>query len=158
MKIHDENTLLDHEFCVETAHVFIETIKNILFLSEIEREKSFCYHSDDELEILYQYIEPIDKYIRTVIATTKDRTLIIEYAKISFGNPYIWKNVPPFEVLNELFIAPYLLEINLSDGELQVLVDEISEFVELVFDGNDELVDQTIDYLGELLHIEIDKC
>lgn len=158
MKIHDEKTLDEYEFCVETAHIFVNTIRNVLLLTEIEREKSFCYHSDDELETLYQYIEPIDKYIRTVIATTKDRTLIIEYAKISFGNPYIWKNVPPLEVLNELFIAPYLLEINLSDSELQVLVDEISEFVELVFDGNDELVDQTIDYLGELLHIEIDKC
>lgn len=158
MKIHDEKTLDEHEFCVETAHVFVEAIKNILLLSEIEREKSFRYHSDDELEPLYQYIEPIDKYIRTVVDSTKDRTLIIEYAKVCFGNPYIWKNTPPLEVLNELFIAPYLLEINLSDNELQSLIDEISDFVELVFDGNEELVDQTIEYLGELLHIDIDKC
>ena len=38
MKTHDEKTLVEHEFCVETAHVFIETIKNTLLLSEIERE------------------------------------------------------------------------------------------------------------------------
>ena len=157
MKIHDEKTLDEYEFCVETAHIFVNTIRNVLLLTEIEREKSFCYHSDDELETLYQYIEPIDKYIRTVIATTKDRTLIIEYAKISFGNPYIWKNVPPLEVLNELFIAPYLLEINLSDNELQSLIDEISDFVELVFDGNDELADQAIEYLGNLLKVRIEK-
>ena len=157
MKIHDEKTLDEYEFCVETGHVFVETIKNILLLTEIEREKSFCYHSDDELETLYQYIEPLDKYIRTVVVSTKDKTLIIEYAKLCFGNPYIWKNVPPLEVLNEHFIAPYLLEINLSDNELQSLIDEISDFVELVFDGNDELADQAIEYLGNLLKVRIEK-